>query len=102
MDKAKVNYSYVSIVQASNLKYRLEGLYKNRDGVTIASVDDINMFPSIKLAIIRKAVRLFARKLTAAAKMTINFFLGFICFGMNSTLISFDSEYYEYHSGKKA
>ena len=78
MDKAKVNYSYVSIVQASNLKYRLEGLYKNRDGVTIASVDGITMCPSIKLAIIRKAERLFARKLTGAAKKTINVFLEFI------------------------
>ena len=46
--------------------------------MTIASVDGITMCPSIKLAIIRKAERLFARKLTGAAKKTINVFLEFI------------------------
>ena len=55
------------------------------------------MYPSIKLAIIRKAVIYFARKLTKETKKTINLFLELIHFGMSSTLISFGGEYYEYH-----
>ena len=68
LDKAKVNYLCVSIIQASELKKRLEELYINRDGVTIESVDAINMYPSIKLITIRKELRLVKRKLTASTK----------------------------------
>ena len=69
--------------------------------MTIASVDAINMYPSIKISKIRKSVRLFARKLTAETKKTTKPFLEIIRFGMSSTLISIDREYYEYHIGKK-
>ena len=72
-----------------------------RDEVTIASVDAINMYPSIKLATIRKAVIFFAKKLTAETKKTINLCLELIHFGMSSTLISFDGEYYEYLGGER-
>ena len=43
----------------------------NNNGVTIASVDDVNMYPSIKLATARKVVIFFSRQLTAANKKTI-------------------------------
>ena len=101
LDKVKVNYSRVSIVQASDLKEKLEELKIKRDEVTISSVDAINMYPSIKLSTIRKAVRFFARKLTAATEKNINLCLELICFGMSSTLISFDVNYYEYHGGER-
>ena len=101
MDKVKVNYSCVSIIQASNLKEILEELELNRYGVTISSVDAINMYPSIKLATTKKVVILFARKLNASTKNTIHFSLMLIQFGMSSNLISFDGEYYKYHGGKK-
>ena len=98
LDKGKVNYSQVSIVHTSNLKEILEELNIKRDEVKIALVDTINMYLSIKIATIRKAVRFFARKLTVATKKTINLCLELIHFGMSSTLISFDGEYYRYHS----
>ena len=69
--------------------------------MTIASVDVINMYPSIKLATIKKAVRLFARKITSEVKKTINLCLNLIQFGMSLTLISFDGEYYKYHGGER-
>ena len=72
-----------------------------RDKVMIAPVDAINMYPSIKISTIKKAMILFARKLTAATKKTINLCLELIRFIMSSTLISFDGEYYKYHGGKK-
>ena len=65
----------------------------------IASVENINMYPSIKLSTIRNVVRFFARKLTAATKKIINLCLELIRFGMTSTLISLDGEYYKYHGG---
>ena len=48
LDKGKVNYSRDSIVQASDLKERLEELEVKIEEVTIASVDAISMYPSIK------------------------------------------------------
>ena len=69
--------------------------------MTIASVDAINIYPSIKLATIKKAVRYFARTFTRETKKTINLCLDLIQFGMSSTLISFDGEYYEYHGGER-
>ena len=101
LNKGKVNYSWVSIVQASDLKEILEELKVKRDEVTIASVDSINMYSSIKLKTTRKAVRYFARKLTAETKKTIKLCLEIIHFGMISTLIYFDGKYYEYHGGER-
>ena len=70
LDKGKVNYSRNSIVQSSDLKETLEELELKKEEVTISSVDAINMYPSIKLVTIKKAVRSFARKLTSEVKKT--------------------------------
>ena len=59
------------------------------------------MYPSIKLSTIKKSMRFFAIKLTAATNKTINLCLELIRFGIRSTLITFDREYYEYKRGKK-
>ena len=66
--KVKVKYSSFSIVQASDLKEIHEELQVNIYKVKIASVDAVRIYPSIKLSIIKKALILFARKLTAATK----------------------------------
>ena len=55
------------------------------------------MYPSIKLAKIRKAVRYFARSLTKETKKTINLCLEINHLGMSFAVISFNGEYYEYH-----
>ena len=96
-----MKYSRAPIVQSSDLRERLEELEVKRDEVTIASVDSINMYPSIKLSKIKNSVRFFARKLTAATNKIINLCLDLIPFGMSYTLIYFDGKYYEYHGGKK-
>ena len=59
------------------------------------------MYPSIKLATIRKAVRFFARKLTAETKKTIIICLELMHFGMSSTRISLNCEYYECHGRER-
>ena len=60
----------------------------------------MNLYPSIKLSEIKKLVILFARKITASTKKTINICLDLIQFGVRYTLIYLDEEYYKYHSGK--
>ena len=62
LDKTNVDYSRFAIVQSSYLKKKLEDLEINRYGLTIASVYAVKMHRSIKLATIRKSVRLFSRK----------------------------------------
>ena len=47
LDKEKLNYSQFTIVQASDLKNVFEELDINIDGVTIASVNSVNMYLSI-------------------------------------------------------
>ena len=69
--------------------------------VIIASVDTINVYPSIKLATIRKEVIFFSRKLTKATNKTINLCLELTHFGIISTLISLNGKYYEYHGGER-
>ena len=101
LDKEKLNHSRVSIVQASDLIEGLEELEVKRYKVTIASVDAINMYPSIKLSTIKNSVRFFAIKLTATTKKNVNLCLELIRFGMSSTLTSFGGDYYEYNDGKK-
>ena len=83
LDKGKVNYSRNSIVQASDLKETLEELGLKKEEATIALVDVINMYPSIKLVTIKKAVIFFARKLTSEVKKKINLCLDLIQFGMS-------------------
>ena len=100
-EKAKMNHKRVSIVNASNLKERLEELEIKRDKALIASVDAVNIHPSIKLSTIRKAVIFFSIKLTASTKKTIKLFLEIIHFGMSSTLIDFNREYYKYNVREK-
>ena len=101
LDKGKVNYLRNFTVQASDLQEILKELGLKKEELTIALVDTINMYPSIKLTTIKKAVRFFVRKLTSEVKKTINLCLDLIQFGMSSTLISFDGEYYEYHGGER-
>ena len=64
LDKGKVKYSRVSIVQASDLKERLEGMKIKRDRVTIALVDSIDIYLLIKLSAIKKAVDTYSKYLT--------------------------------------
>ena len=94
-------FRVISIIQESDLKERLEEMKIKRDEVTIASFDAISMYPCMKLATIRKAVRFFARKLTVETNKTINLCLKLIHFVMSSTLIPFYGNYYEYNVGDR-
>ena len=78
MDKEKVDYSRISIVQACGLKEIPEELKINLEGVTIESVDAVKIYPYTMLATTRKAVIFSSRKITVATKKTINLCLELI------------------------
>ena len=95
LEKAKLNYSCVTIAQAYDLNETLEELKIKRYGATIELVDVVNMYPSIKIATIKKKLRLFTRVLTASTQKTINLCLERIFFWVSSALTYFNGEFYE-------
>ena len=95
-DTEKVNYSKNTIIQASDLKEKLEGLNIKRRTHTIASLDIEAMYPSIKFSLVEKAVNHFAANLSSENKKTIKLCLQLIKFGMSNTLLIFLDKYYEY------
>ena len=70
--KAKVNYSHVTIVQASSLKEKLEEMGIKIDKVNIELNNSINIYAMFKLTMIKKEVRFFSKENTAAINNTIN------------------------------
>ena len=92
MYKAKVNYSHLAKIQASELREKLEYIGISKYKVTISFIDAENMYLSMKLTTINKYTRYFIKLINTAKKKTINLGLELIHFGMISTLISFDGE----------
>lgn len=96
LDENEVNYTKSTIIQASQLKTSLEKLQLKESEVTIVSFDAVEMYPSIKYKLVRKAVQYFAKDLDADARERINVCLEMIKFGMGNTLLMFMDKYYEY------
>ena len=70
LDKAKLNYSSVSILQSYNPQESLEELRINRDGGTIASVHATKIYLSIKIATTRKKVRFLSPRKSGQTERT--------------------------------
>eukprot|EP00957_Ditylum_brightwellii_P166859 12700441-Ditylum_brightwellii.AAC.1 len=60
------------------------------------SLDIVNMYPSTKLLLIKKAIRHYARNLPANKKIEIEQCLSMIAFAMKTTLVRFQDQYYNY------
>ena len=58
-----INYTKFTIVQASQVKEEWEIKKWKRDEVTIASIDEVAMYPSIKFPLVKKAISYFTRSL---------------------------------------
>ena len=76
------------------MKKELESLPLREDNCTIISIDVVNMYPSVRISLIKRAVKYFTKDLEREDKLKINDFLKMIEFGMNSTLITFQGKYY--------
>jgi hypothetical protein len=99
-DENEINYMDKTIIQASDLKEELEKLGIKSNNTTIVSIDAEAYYPSIKLKLVRKAVKFYSEGLNTKEKDTINHCLDMIKFGMCNTLITFEDQYYEYDGGK--
>eukprot|EP00957_Ditylum_brightwellii_P077623 5899262-Ditylum_brightwellii.AAC.1 len=67
----EVNYSRFTIIQASDIKERLEDLAVQRRDVTMMSLDVENMYPSVRLKLIQKALTYYSHNLSKDDKTTI-------------------------------
>ena len=95
-DDNNICYDRRTIIQASDLKGKLESLGLQRDEVTILSIDIVAFYPSIKYKLVREAVHYFAARLDPDLEEKIENCLEMIKFGMGATLLTFVDKYYEY------
>jgi hypothetical protein len=96
LDLNNVPYNAKTIIQASDLKERLEQLNLKANNCTIVSIDAIKYYPSVHFKLVRKAVHYYSQHLSEQARTTIDQCLTMISFGMSSTLFTFQDQYYEY------
>jgi len=97
-DKNGIDYSTSTIIQASQLKLGLKKLQLKESDVTIVSFDAVEMYPSIKYKLVKKAIDYFAKDLdvTLKGRSPIRDCLDMIKFGMGNTLLTFVDKYYKY------
>ena len=95
-DANDINPMKRTIVQSSHLKVQLEQLNLKADGCTIASLDIINMYPSIKHRLIRQAINHYCADINEEEQEVIDAALEMQQFSMGNTIITFRDKYYEY------
>eukprot|EP00957_Ditylum_brightwellii_P003468 262534-Ditylum_brightwellii.AAC.1 len=66
------------------------------EDITIASLDVENMYPLMRLSLIKKAIRHYGRNLSREDKLTLESCLSMIAFGMQTTLTPFKDRYFNY------
>eukprot|EP00957_Ditylum_brightwellii_P148789 11327651-Ditylum_brightwellii.AAC.1 len=75
--------------------------YSKHTIVQIMSLDTVNMYPLVRVKLIRKALNHYAKDFPEESTNTINQCMDIIQFGMKSTLIQFRGKYYVYHRAVK-
>eukprot|EP00957_Ditylum_brightwellii_P056484 4281731-Ditylum_brightwellii.AAC.1 len=86
LDEHRVDYAKHTIIQSSDLKTKLEGLGLRRDEVTMMSLYIVNMYLSVGLKLIKKALQHYMRNLPVEAKQRINLRMAMVQFRMKYTL----------------
>eukprot|EP00957_Ditylum_brightwellii_P183876 14005670-Ditylum_brightwellii.AAC.1 len=80
LDNHGVNYAKHTIVQSSNLKDKLEACGLKRDNVTLMLLDIVNMYPLIRVKLIKKALKHYAKDLLVEAGETIDLCMDIVQF----------------------
>eukprot|EP00957_Ditylum_brightwellii_P125344 9553436-Ditylum_brightwellii.AAC.1 len=75
----------------------LEVLHLIANKVTLISLDIDNMYLSIRVKIIQKALDYYTSKLPISARKAVQKCMEIVKFGMKSTLIRFRDKYYKYN-----
>eukprot|EP00957_Ditylum_brightwellii_P075880 5767104-Ditylum_brightwellii.AAC.1 len=89
LDERRVDYIKHIIIQSLDLKMKLEGLGLRRDEVTMMLLDIINMYPSMRVKLIKKALQHYLHNLPAEAKQRIKLGMMMVQFGMKNILVNF-------------
>ena len=92
-DDNKINYKKRTIIQASDLKEKIEKMGITSENSTIVSIDAKEFYPSIKFKLVKKAVNYFAKNLPKEVQDKIEQCLEMVKFGMSSTLLTFVDQY---------
>ena len=96
LDKNKINYSRKTIIKASDLKAKLEGLNINQATHSVISIDAVKMYPSVKFEMIERAVNYFLRNASDEDKKKAKECLEMVKFGMDNTFVTFEDKYWKY------
>ena len=96
LDKNEVNYSRKTIIQASDLKEKLEKLNIQQSNNTIISFDCEKMYPSVKFIQIRRATAYFLRDASQEDKAAAERCLEMVKFGIANTLVQSQGQYWQY------
>ena len=87
-DANRVSYTKRTIVQPSHLKCQLEAMNLKAAGCTIASLDIVNMYPSIKFKLIKQAIKYYSQGFNEEEKEVNEAALEMLAFSMENTLLS--------------
>eukprot|EP00957_Ditylum_brightwellii_P158100 12034380-Ditylum_brightwellii.AAC.1 len=97
----KVNYSRFTIIQALDLKERLEDLKVWRSDVTMMLLDIENMHPLVRLKLIQRSLTYYLHGLSKEDKTTINNCLDLVKIGICNMLVQCHGKYYAYKGAIK-
>eukprot|EP00957_Ditylum_brightwellii_P027328 2065884-Ditylum_brightwellii.AAC.1 len=101
LDEHGVNYTKYTITQSLGFEQKLENLDLRRDNAMMMSLDIINMYPSIWVKLIKKALQYYSCSLPAEAKQGINLGLAMVKFGIKSMLVNVSDKFYAYQGAAK-
>ena len=93
-NKENINYFSATIVQASDMKGKVEKKNFKENEVMVATLDIKNMYPSITFGVVKKAVSFYARNLKEERKLVIANCLKMIKFSMSNQLFGFLNKFY--------
>ena len=94
MDSYYLVYDRFNIVQPLDLLEQIETLPIRRKNTTIFSLSMVNMYPSTRCSLIKKAVEIFTRQTSDEDKSRIKMCLDMIHFSMKTTYLSFQHRCY--------
>ena len=93
LEKNEITYTKFTIVQASQVKEEWDILNWKISEVTIASIDAVAMYPSIKLPLVKKSISYLTINLSKIQKSTVKLCPKLIAFGMSYTILTFEEKY---------
>eukprot|EP00957_Ditylum_brightwellii_P046275 3511347-Ditylum_brightwellii.AAC.1 len=77
------------------------GLGLTKDDVTVMSLDIKNMYPLVRVKLIKRALEFYSQNLSREEKQKIQLGIKMVQFGMKNTLVSYQDKYFVYKGAAK-